>query len=128
DCSSDATETSPVAGSPYDITCAVGSLTADNYDFPAGNFVAGKLQVIKVHLTVAANNKSRAYGDANPSFDAQISGFVNGETLASSGVTGVPSCTSPAISTSPVAGYTITCALGTLAAANYDFPAGNFVA
>src|SRR5439155_154725 len=49
-------------------------------------------------------------------------GFKNGEMLATSGVTGSPSLTTAAAATSAVPGpYTITAALGTLAAGNYTF-------
>lgn len=35
--------------------------------------------VVPAQLVVAANNATRAYGEANPSFTAAIAGFVNGE-------------------------------------------------
>jgi hypothetical protein len=52
-----------------------------------------------------------------------ITGFVNGESLGTSGVTGSPSCSTPAVPTSPVSGspYSITCKTGSLASANYNF-------
>src|SRR5207249_4212564 len=56
---------------------------------------------------------------------ATLSGFNNGETLATSDVTGSASCTTTATSSSAVGSYTITCAQGTLAAGNYSF--GPFV-
>jgi hypothetical protein len=81
----------------------------------------GLLTIEPATLTVTANDKSRDYGDSNPLFDATITGFKNGETLATSGVTGSPSCTTTATSASGVGTYPIACALGTLAATNYDF-------
>ncbi|TAL11953.1 MAG: hypothetical protein EPO00_02635, partial [Chloroflexota bacterium] len=39
------------------------------------------ITISKANLTVTANNKTRAYGDANPAFDATLSGFKNGEIL-----------------------------------------------
>ncbi|HEY5313227.1 MAG TPA: MBG domain-containing protein, partial [Pirellulales bacterium] len=69
-----------------------------------------------------ANPASRLYGAADPTFTATISGFANGETLASSGVSGSASLSSNDTATSPVGGtYTITAALGSLVANNYDF-------
>ena len=67
------------------------------------------------------------YGDANPTLTASFTGFKNGETLATSGVTGSPSLSTTAVATSPVSGspYTITAALGTLAAGNYSFTFAN---
>src|SRR3989442_258861 len=115
-----ATPTSSVSGSPYTITAALGTLAAGNYTF---TFVNGQLTVTKATLTVTADSKTRTYGDANPTFTASYGSFKNGETLATSGVTGSPSLTTTATPTSPVSGspYTITAALGTLAAANYRF-------
>src|SRR3989442_2486476 len=115
-----ATPTSSVSGSPYTITAALGTLAAGNYTF---TFVNGQLTVTKATLTVTADSKTRTYGDANPTFTASYGSFKNGETLATSGVTGSPSLTTTATPTSPVSGspYTITAALGTLAAGNYTF-------
>src|SRR4029079_1742772 len=97
-CSSAAVATSSVAASPYAITCSVGSLSATNYDFTS--FVPGGLTVTPAHLTVTADGKSREYGAANPSLTATITGFVNGESLATSGVTGAASCSTPATASS----------------------------
>src|ERR671925_249566 len=96
------------------------TLAAGNYDF---SFVDGKLTITKATLTVTADDKSREYGAANPTFTATITGFKNGETLATSGVTGSPSCSTTATATSSVAGspYPITCTIGSLAAGNYSF-------
>ena len=46
--------------------------------------------VDKAHLSVTADNKTKVYGNANPPLTATISGFQNGETLATSGVSGQP--------------------------------------
>src|SRR5207237_4687500 len=61
------------------ITPAVATLSATNYDFTP--LVNGTLTITKAHLTVTADAKSRAYGAANPTFTATISGCVNDETL-----------------------------------------------
>ena len=116
-----AVASSGVAGSPYAITPAVGSLAAANYDFTI--FTPGSLTITKAHLTVTADNQTRAYGAANPTLTATISGFVNGETLGTSGVTGTASVTTTAVASSGVAGspFAITPTVGTLTAANYDF-------
>jgi hypothetical protein len=121
-CGSAANATSGVAGNPYTITCTIGTLAAGNYDFTP--FVNGVLTINKAHLTATADNKSRLYGDPDPAFTATLSGFKNGETSASAGVSGAASCTTTAVAISSVAGstYPINCAVGTLSAANYDFP------
>src|SRR3989442_2843520 len=68
---------------------------------------------------------SRQYSDPNPTFTASYSGFKNSQTLATSGVTGSPSLTTAATTTSAPGGYTITAALGTLSSANYAFTVVN---
>ena len=78
---------------PYTITAAAGSLAANNYQF---TYVNGTLTVNKASLAVTADNTGRLYGDANPTFTSTITGFKNGQTLATSGVTGSPSLTTPA--------------------------------
>jgi hypothetical protein len=77
------------------------------------------LTVTKAVLTVTANNATRAFGAANPTFTDTVTGFVNGDTQ--SVVTGAASLTTTATTTSPVGTYPITAALGTLAASNYSF-------
>jgi arylamine N-acetyltransferase len=47
------------------------------------SFVAGTLTVTPAALTITADNKSKAYGAALPTFTASYSGFVNGDTAAS---------------------------------------------
>src|SRR2546428_186028 len=110
--------TTAAAAGPSALTRPLGALTAGNYSF---TFVDGTLTITKATLTVKANDKAREYGDANPSFDATISGFKNGENLGTSGVTGSPACSTTAVQASPVGPFPITCLLGTLAATNYDF-------
>src|SRR5213078_2100674 len=73
---------------------------------------SNSLTVSKAPLTVTADNKSREYGDANPSFTASYGGFKNGETLATSGVTGSPGLTTTATPSSAVGSYAITAAVG----------------
>ena len=70
-------------------------------------------------LTVTANNQATVYGAALPSLRATYSGFVNGDN--SSVVSGAPSLTTTATTTSPSGTYPIVAALGTLSAANYTF-------
>ena len=77
--------------------------------------------VNKAGLTVLAANMLRLPNTANPNFVYEVTGFKNGQNLGTSGVTGTPALTTDAIITSPVGEYTIYCAVGTLAAANYSF-------
>jgi hypothetical protein len=95
------------------------SLTATtNFAAASGS---GSLTVNKATLTVTADNQTRTYGGPDPVYTASYSGFQNGETFATSGVTGMPSLTSTDMASSPVGVYTITAAAGTLAASNYTF-------
>jgi hypothetical protein len=118
-----------VAGSDK-ATCTTTALAAGTRALSAaysgdGNFQGStgllSLHVLPATLTVKANNASRQFGAASPAFSSTISGFVLGQTLASSGVTGAAHCTTTATSASNVGPYAITCAAGTLAASNYSF-------
>jgi MBG domain (YGX type)/YDG domain len=106
----------------YTITSSVGNLSAANYDFVAAN---GVLTVNKAHLTVTADDQSRIYGSANPTFTQTITGFVNGETAVTANIVGTALGTSSANATTNVGTYSITGTTGGLAAANYDFVAAN---
>ena len=78
--------------------------------------------VDKASLTVTAVDAFRPTETANPDpFTYTITGFQNGENLATSGVTGTPALTTTAVLLSPPGDYAITCALGSLAASNYNF-------
>ena len=61
-------------------------------------------------LTVTANDAGKVYGSANPTFDAAITGFVNGETVGVVG--GTPSLTTAATAASEVGSYPIVAASG----------------
>src|SRR5262249_25609961 len=50
--------------------------------------------ISKATLTVTAAGASKVYGSANPAFTSSFSGFVNGQTLATSGVSGSASLSS----------------------------------
>ena len=84
-------------------------------------FVPGSLVIGKAHLTVTANNASKTYGDANPTLSATVSGFLNNETLATSGVTGAGAATTTATALTGAGTATITAGVGSLTASNYDF-------
>jgi hypothetical protein len=104
------------AGS-YAITPSLGTLRSSNYSF--STFVNGNLTVTPAKLSVMANSFSRGYGAANPVFSATVTGFVNGDTVAS--VTGQPAFVSAAGIGSPVGQYPVLPTLGTLSATNYTF-------
>ncbi|HEX7652853.1 MAG TPA: MBG domain-containing protein, partial [Verrucomicrobiae bacterium] len=124
--------TSDVTGSPamstgattnsnvgaYVITNSAGTLTSGNYSL---NFVNGTLTITQAVLTVTASNYARVYGGLNPTFAAGYTGFLNGQTLANSGVSGAPNLVTGASTNSGAGSYPITNSLGTLTANNYGF-------
>src|SRR5262249_53251259 len=84
------------------------------------------ITVAEAPLTVTADHESRLFGASNPPLTATVSGFVLGQSLATSDVTGAASCTTTAVAFSPPGDYPITCTIGSLASTNYSF--GPFVA
>jgi hypothetical protein len=100
----------------YAITASLGGTAAHDYSVTVA---PGSLTITQASLSVKANNATRAFGQANPSFTAAITGFVNGDSQ--SVVSGLPSLTTAAISSSPVGNYTIIPSQGTLKASNYTF-------
>jgi filamentous hemagglutinin family protein len=96
----------------------LSGLTSGNYVL---SYVPGTLTVNKAVLTVVAADASRVYGDANPAFTTTLTGFVNGQTLATSGVTGAGGATTSATSASSVGTYALVADAGTYAATNYVF-------
>ncbi|HEY7107415.1 MAG TPA: MBG domain-containing protein [Acidimicrobiia bacterium] len=102
-------------------TCSVNANQAGNASFSAAPTVTRSFTVAKAPLTVTADNKTKVQGSANPPLTATITGFVLGQTLATSGVTGSPALSTTATTGSPVGSYPITVAVGTLASANYSF-------
>jgi hypothetical protein len=93
-------------------------LSAVNYVFAQNPANATALTITPATLTFTANPASRAFGIANPVFRGTVTGFVNGDTMASA-TTGTLVFTSPATSQSPAGSYAIN---GSgLNAANYTF-------
>jgi hypothetical protein len=102
----------------YGVTIDISGLSAGNYTFTK---VDGLLNVTKAPLIVSANPKTREYGLNNPLLTSTITGFVLGQSLATSGVTGSAALSTTALPTSGIGSYPITVALGTLTSSNYDF-------
>lgn len=74
----------------------VGTIADANYVGAATN----TLTIGKASLAVSADNKTRAYGEPNPTFTGSISGAVSGDNLTAS-------FTSPAVQTSSSGSYPI---------------------
>jgi len=105
--------TSNVGSSP---STSCSGAAAVNYSFTYTN---GSVTIGQAPLTVTANNATMAVGAALPTFTASYSGFVNGQNA--SVLSGSPSLTTPATSSSPAGTYPIWAALGSLTAQNYSF-------
>ncbi|MFT3743934.1 MAG: M36 family metallopeptidase [Pyrinomonadaceae bacterium] len=118
-CSTTYTQGAGAAGSPYPTSCT-GAVSA-NYAF---NYINGSINVAKKGLTVTADNKTRAYGAANPALTATITGFIGADNAGNS-TTGTAGLSTTATATSPVGNYPITATLGTLASSNYTFTTFN---
>lgn len=71
--------------------------------------------VAKASLTATADNKTRLYGDLNPTFTVSFSGFVNGDTKYE--LATLPVASTTAIATTGVGNYTIS--LSSVTDANY---------
>lgn len=78
------------------------------------------LNVLRKTLTVMAEDKTRAFGAANPTFTYTMTGFVGNDTQQSA-TTGQPALSTTADETSAVGDYIITAAIGDLASDNYTF-------
>lgn len=90
--------------------------TSYNSNYNVTFYGTGKLIVQPRPITVTVDAASRVYGDADPAFTAQQTGgmgFVNGETVASLGL----SLSSTATATSGVGSYDVT---GTASNTNYN--------
>ena len=116
------TVTGSVSGSPASYPVSV--TVTDS----AGNTGTTSFTIVvtKAPLTVTADHKSRLFGASNPPLTATLSGFVLGQVLATSDVTGSASCSTTATAFSPPGDYPITCTVGSLSSTNYSF--GPFVA
>ncbi|MFM7839457.1 MAG: MBG domain-containing protein, partial [Chitinophagaceae bacterium] len=102
----------------YPIIPDAGTMESSNYSF---SFVNGSLTVGKANLVVRAENKSKVYGSGNPPLTYVVEGFVNNETLETSGVSGTATLSTTATNASVVGNYPITPAVGSLTATNYAF-------
>jgi len=112
-----------VGGSPYTISSTLSpSAVLGNYNI---TYNTANFTINKAALTVSAGNKSKTYGQADPTLTATVTGFVNGETSSVVSGTASLSASGTAGATRPAGTYTITPTLGTLTASNYTFTTFN---
>jgi autotransporter-associated beta strand protein len=108
------------------ITLANGSNggLATNYQLPGLTAASAGINTVSINkatLTVTADDKSRVYGDSNPSLTYTIAGYVNSENATLASITGAPTISTTATAASNVNTYTITSVANNLGAANYQF-------
>jgi hypothetical protein len=72
-------------------------------------------------LTVTADNQTRLYGQANPTLTQTLTGFVNNETLQTSGVSGLGNGTTAATPDTAIGSAAIVASASGLVSGNYDF-------
>jgi len=92
-CSTTATSSSPVSGSPYASSCT--GAVDPNYSF---SYLDGSVTVSRVPLTITASSPTSTYGSP-PTITPLYAGFVNGDTASSLSVQ--PTCSSTVTSSSP---------------------------
>jgi len=88
-------------GAEYAIVITGG--TSDNYQIVS--HINGTLTITKAALTISADNKTKTYGDANPTLTYTVSGLAFGERLSDIGVTVSLAC--EATASSGVGSYAI---------------------
>ncbi len=121
-----------ISGSTLTFTGA-GAVEIEAYTNASGNYGAGSLtaniNVNKAALTVTANNFTRVYGAANPTFTGSVKGAVNGDTFtesfsttatASSAVGTYP--ITPTVTGTHLSDYTVTTVNGTLTVSAVSTP------
>jgi uncharacterized repeat protein (TIGR01451 family) len=118
--SAGAASTAGVLGGPYPIIATLNDPNGVLANYIV-TYVPGELTVEPATLIVAASDLSRPVGQSNPPLVVIYSGFVNGETLASGGISGTPVVTTTATPESPLGDYPISAAIGSLTAQNYTF-------
>lgn len=95
----------------YTITIAKGTVTPEGVQFDSGT-----LTIEGAPLTITADDKSKTYGEDNPTLTCSYSGFVNDETVDV--VTTKPTLAATATAASNVGTYDIT--VSGAVAANYE--------
>jgi Ca2+-binding RTX toxin-like protein len=99
-------------------SCTITASQAGNESYSHAE-QARTFDIAKAALTVTADNKSRAAGEANPTFTATITGYVNGDLPDV--VAGSPTLSTTATASSPPGTYPIEVSTASMSAANYDF-------
>lgn len=100
-------------------TITVEADQAGNTFYAAASPVQQNLSVSPAPLTIKANDATRNYRAANPTFAASYTGLVNGDSAAS--LSGAPGFTTTATTSSHPGSYPITPNVGTISNTNYTY-------
>jgi hypothetical protein len=100
----------------YPIYPTVVIADAGNYNVTQG---IGTITILKAPLHITANSFTIAHGSPIPTLTYTVTGFVNGDTQASA-LTGAPTLSTTATSSSPAGSYAIVIGQGTLASSLYS--------
>jgi hypothetical protein len=102
-------------------TVVLQASQAGDANYSAATPVVQSFQVTPAPLTVTANNASRAFGAANPTFSGTVTGAVNGDTFTESFTTTATTTSAvgsypivPAVTGAKIANYTVTIVNGAL--------------
>jgi hypothetical protein len=117
-CSSLATSSSPVSGSPYASSCT--GAADGNYTI---HYVSGSVIESQATLTISAPSPGMNEGASVPTLTPTYGGFVNGDTAAS--LSTAPTCTTKATSSSIGGSYPVTCAGAVDGNYSINYVAGN---
>jgi hypothetical protein len=104
----------------------IAGADSGNYNLSATNTTA-TANISQALLTVAAASLTRPYATTNPVFVSVFSGFVAGESLTNSDLTGSPLLATTAKTNSVVGTYPITISKGSLTSVDYSFKFTNGV-
>jgi hypothetical protein len=101
--------------------CTLAATQIGDLNHLAAALVQQILTIAKAPLTLTASPITITSGDALPAPAGTLTGFVNGENLGTSGITGAAACAGPTPLPTAAGAYSgaITCLAGTLAALNY---------
>ncbi len=105
------------AGASQPLQVSFTPQDANNYEAVSKSVT---INVLKALLTVRADDKTRAFGNANPLFTFAMTGFVNNDAQANA-TAGQPALSTTATPGSDAGNYPITALIGTLSSNDYSF-------
>ncbi len=107
-------------------SCTITASQSGNNDYQPAPQVTQTFPIAPATLTVNASPATEIYAGTPAALSYTLSGFVNGDTAASAGISGTASCSIAAGTGTDAGTYpgAITCTPGTLTAPDYTFTTG----